>query len=1189
MVYTIAFIIDYLFYFSAASDALRHFFNVYIVIDLLAILPLFSAFSSSLAPSFLSALRAVRALRVLRTYRITSFAGDTLQRRIVMICFSVFGMLYIFSCFAYITELEYGRGQSRVTSFHVAVYWMIVTVTTTGYGDISPSSEESQAVMGLMMAFAWFVMSINLAKLISLIGEASSYGGALQWTSDVPHVVVCGSVTHDGLKHVLRELFHPTNSHDKQVNVAVLLPERPSVDLIGLQNNPQYDEKLQFLVGSPLFDSDLARVRLQDASAVFLLTDKYASDPESVDISIILQALAVAEFAPGLRWSTYVQLIRRESKAHLVAAGIPNVISVDEMKFGILGQASVAPGVSTIVSNLVRAFKVKPDATTAPFHVELNSVRPPMSSWLQEYRLGCLSQLRSHGLDTYAEQPVGQLVCALFLTNGALLFALETWENGVRRIIVKPKMSRLVQTGDVGYFIASAHATDVTLERSAQSVPERLALGRTKFDEAFEAAHQRKPTKQAFTGAAASAISAAAATIAAGLSARSGAVQKAAEPVSATADDISRESDDDDRGEAVYLFDGAGADDPEMQSIQSSASLEGEVPPPMLATAFSRTRQLAQSVTAPVVNETMLMRRREIPQASRLAAVLLDEQVEDAAAEQEAQEARELTRSVFFIEDLVDASRAQGTLDDASATISRLRGVAAPAQSYDRRALLRSTRPRTVVDPDVPAVVPRSPQGLDNGAASDEELWSESSSAHVSSPRSLPTTGSATNSSSGSSRSAVPAPPPKAVEPPAAEPATKPSLRQALLRSRGGANRSRSAMAIETELVDVTSARARSSDAAAGQESSSAAVPFGESEDDDDDDNASEEELIFMVDDPSPDATRHPSSKRTDKKAKSRRELMANTGRAEQLFLSNVFDGDDVSHLDDAEQLADHVLVVVCGAPTEDIVDVIAPMRSRLLISHKAIVVLFEVMPSDTQWREIGKLSEGFGNIQFIHGNPLLHLAYGSISTAAQVLVLNSKERNWAQLGAFDAAVVVISRSIESRFPNLFVLSELSEGSSIRFLGTGRLGASDPHVVDDGFDSSDFTFRPRFAAGRVFAVSMLDTLLARTFSNPAVLAVIKLIVSSTHRSTKIYVVPLAPRFANKRYDVIFPKLAAREILLLGIFRTAGNLGASLPYVFTNPPPNTVLHAGDRLFVLADAQPNAQFEMPRSASRQQQVK
>jgi hypothetical protein len=1184
VVYTIAFIIDYLFYFSAASDALRHFFNVYIVIDLLAILPPFSAFSGSLAPSFLSALRAVRALRVLRTYRITSFAGDTLQRRIVMICFSVFGMLYIFSCFAYITELEYGRGQSRVTSFHVAVYWMIVTVTTTGYGDISPSSEESQAVMGLMMAFSWFVMSINLAKLISLIGEASSYGGALQWTSDVPHVVVCGSVTHDGLKHVLRELFHPTNSHDKQVNVAVLLPERPSVDLIGLQNNPQYDEKLQFLVGSPLFDSDLARVRLQDASAVFLLTDKYASDPESVDISIILQALAVAEFAPDLRWSTYVQLIRRESKAHLVAAGIPNVISVDEMKFGILGQASVAPGVSTIVSNLVRAFKVKPDATTAPFHVELNSVRSPMSSWLQEYRLGCLSQLRSQGLDTYVEQPVGQLLCALFLTNGALLFALETWENGVRRIIVKPKMSRLVQVGDIGYFIASVHETDVTLERSTQSVPERLALGRTKFDEAFEAAHQRKPTKPTFTGAAAAAMSAAAATsagvIAAGLSARSAAAQKAAEPVSAAADD--------DRGEPVNLFNGAGADDSEMQSIQSLASLESEAPPPMLATAFSRTRLLAQSVAAPVVNETMLMRCREIPQASRLAAVLLDEQVEDAAAEQEAQEARELKRPVFYIEDLVDASRAQGTLDDTSATISRLRGVVPPAQSYDRRALLRATRPRTVVDPDVPAVVPRSPQVLDNGAASDEELWSESSSARVSSPRSLPTIGSANDSSSGSSRSAVPAPPPKAVEPLAAEPAAKPSLRQALLRSRGSTNRSRSAMAIETELVDVTPVRARSLDATrmASQEPSSAAVPFGESEDDeeddDDDNNASEEELVFIVDDPSPDATRHRSSKRSDTKAK-RRELMANTGRAEQLFLSNVFDGDDVSHLDDAEQLADHVLVVVCGAPTEDIVDVIAPMRSRLLISHKAIVVLFELMPSDTQWREIGKLSEGFGNIQFIHGNPLLHLAYGSISTASQVLVLNCKERNWAQLGAFDAAVVVISRSIESRFPNLFVLSELSEGTSIRFLGTGRLGASDPQVVDDGFDSSDFTFRPRFAAGRVFAVSMLDTLLARTFSNPAVLAVIKLIVSSTHRSTKIYVVPLAPRFANKRYDVIFPKLAVRDILLLGIFRTAGNLGASLPYVFTNPPPNTVLHAGDRLFVLADAQPNAQFEMPRSAA------
>jgi hypothetical protein len=442
--------------------------------------PVFASLYGSSPPSFLRALRAVRALRVLRGYRVLVFTGDQVQKQVAMIGFSIVSMLFLFSCFAFIVENEFNP-DTRVDSFHVALYWMVVTVTTTGYGDISPSSEESQAVIMIIMAMGWFVMSVNLAKLITIFADANNFGGRLRWSEDVRHVVISGIITHDGLKHVLRELFHPSNAADKHVNVAVLMPTKPSIDVVSLLKNPAYVDRLQILVGSPLFEEDLDRVRMREAVACFMLTDKYTDDPESTDIAIILQSLAVAEYAPAMRWNMYVQLVRRNSKAHLVVAGIPNVISIDEMKLGILGQACVAPGVSTIVTNLVRATTVKRSDTTLPYHSEFNAERPHFFNWMDEYRLGCLSELSAHSLRSYAGYPVGHVTCSLYLANGALLFALETWEQNRRRIIVKPDVSRAILADDVGYFIASALIKDVTLERSGRTVPERVERGRTTY------------------------------------------------------------------------------------------------------------------------------------------------------------------------------------------------------------------------------------------------------------------------------------------------------------------------------------------------------------------------------------------------------------------------------------------------------------------------------------------------------------------------------------------------------------------------------------------------------------------------------------------------------------------------------------------------------------------------------------
>jgi hypothetical protein len=1208
------------------NSAFRHYANVYHLIDLLTILPVFASLYGSAPPSFLRALRAVRALRVLRGYRVLVFTGDQVQKQVAMIGFSIISMLFLFSCFAYIVENEFNPN-TRVSSFHVALYWMVVTVTTTGYGDISPSSDESQMVIMVIMAMSWFVMSVNLAKLITIFADANNFGGRLRWSEDVRHVVVTGIVTHDGLKHVLRELFHPSNAADKHVNVAVLMPKRPSIDVVSLLKNPAYVDKLQILVGSPLFEEDLARVRMREAVACFMLTDKYTEDPESIDIAIILQALAVAEYAPTMRWNMYVQLVRRNSKAHLVVAGIPNVISIDEMKLGILGQACVAPGVSTMITNLVRATSIKRSEVALPYHSEFNAVRPHFFNWMDEYRLGCLAELSAQPLRSYAGYPVGQVTCALFLTNGALLFALETWEQNRRRIIVKPDVGRAILADDIGYFIASALIKDVTLERSGRTVPERIERGRTAYV-AAELAH------------ASGSESAPSAPPGDRLSAHGPPPQlpphemkqlndeqlvplAAPPPPQLDDPDVRRNEDDvlmqtmsnSSEDESSSTVTAPVGDKPVREDSGKSSDLHPEAPhvsfaapllSPMPTSASARSGVAAVSsdmVSESQMSAAALARQRfpadmkselergdaaarpALPAASRLAAILLDEQIEEEEEDRDyaIRNVRADDVRPIFIEELHSGG---GATVSSSHMASGYR-----APNVGGRARLMASIPQ------------RRGFAVSRGIDAPPPLTAAAPSTRAPDLLRRRDTG-VEIARNGQSVSTVRAPaPPKVVV--SAEQQVLPEEESTSASSSSGfgdtdLHTADTAASTVPALPTAPAVRLLPSDLAAADSGSLGRVFFNtaapsiaatmmppeqlttRSEGDDSDDIRSEADALaasknFLAETL---AKRAKKSKKiflsARSKTKTAKPLAQTTTRDTQQFLSGVFDNDEKSFEELPELLYNHVLIVVYGTPTEDIVDVIAPMRSRLLTEQRTIVVLFELMPSDVQWQVIGRLSEGFGNIQFIHGNPLLHLSYGSIHTAAQVLVLNCSTRDATATGAFDAAVIVISRSIESRHPSLFLLAEVAEGNSIRFLGTGR--ASDMDSQQHAPFALDYMFRPRFAAGRVFAVSVLDSLVARAFSNPAVLAVIKLMISSSNKSAKIYLTTPPRLFVNKRYDALVTHLLARNILAMGVFRSAGHLNSHLPFVFTNPPPNTIIGAEDRVFVLADEQPLAGFQV-----------
>lgn len=158
------FTVEYLLRIYAVKKPMSYIFSFYGIIDLLAILPGFITFIFSGGQSLL-VIRAVRLIRIFRIFKLSRYttAGRTLgialyrsREKIFMFLTVVVTLVIIFGTIMYIVEGE----ANGFTSIPVGIYWAVVTLTTVGYGDISPSTGLGQFLASLVMILGYAIIAV---------------------------------------------------------------------------------------------------------------------------------------------------------------------------------------------------------------------------------------------------------------------------------------------------------------------------------------------------------------------------------------------------------------------------------------------------------------------------------------------------------------------------------------------------------------------------------------------------------------------------------------------------------------------------------------------------------------------------------------------------------------------------------------------------------------------------------------------------------------------------------------------------------------------------------------------------------------------------------------------------------------------------------------------------------------------
>ena len=246
------------------------------------------------------------------------------------------------------------------TTLHEQVYFVVVTLSTVGYGDVIPVSELGRICVMLFILFALVIIPKQTNELIRLLGMQSFYARAIyKANAEMPHILISGYVSVAALKNFCVELFHPDHgSQDK--NAIILQQNNPSVEMINFMHQPQYELHLTYLQGNPLSDKDLRRAAATKGRACVLLTNKYTADSYSADHKNILTGLAIKKYVHhytgGSNIRLIMQLIKPDSKNHFYSSlnmkSNDQLIVIEEIKMNLLAKSCLSPGIISMLSNL---------------------------------------------------------------------------------------------------------------------------------------------------------------------------------------------------------------------------------------------------------------------------------------------------------------------------------------------------------------------------------------------------------------------------------------------------------------------------------------------------------------------------------------------------------------------------------------------------------------------------------------------------------------------------------------------------------------------------------------------------------------------------------------------------------------------------------------------------------------------
>lgn len=173
--FTLLFTLEFALRVYCAQSRIAYLRSFYGIIDLLAVLPTYLVIFMPGA-SFLLMVRLLRVLRVFRVLKLLRYVDEAnllmrslnqSRRKILVFFSSLFILVTLFGSLLYVVE----GPENGFTSIPTGIYWAIVTITTVGFGDITPQTWLGRGVAAVTMLMGYAIIAVPTGIITAELGR----------------------------------------------------------------------------------------------------------------------------------------------------------------------------------------------------------------------------------------------------------------------------------------------------------------------------------------------------------------------------------------------------------------------------------------------------------------------------------------------------------------------------------------------------------------------------------------------------------------------------------------------------------------------------------------------------------------------------------------------------------------------------------------------------------------------------------------------------------------------------------------------------------------------------------------------------------------------------------------------------------------------------------------------------------
>eukprot|EP00347_Sterkiella_histriomuscorum_P005816 403355161 len=323
LTFSLIFLIEMFYnYTQQARPKYQFFYKKDTIIDLLTIVPpiINLILENKIKIGFLRILRLLKVMRVVRIFKMLKKADtkindsnqtnakpgislSPIQNQVIILMLNIFTTVFIAAGIIMFIDNVVPQSFSSSMRFVDAIYYMIITSGTIGYGDFYPISTISRMTIIIIIVMIITVFGNQISALAAIIKEADFYDTQYHLKG---HVIVLGTEKVSLLTKFLLNLYKSQEENPNPPQCIIIGESRISPKIKRILNYHLFEDRVHYLSVKSIDQGALKKGCFYDASAIFYLSDQFSFNSDSSD----KKALFINQFLinNNIRCNMYIEL-----------------------------------------------------------------------------------------------------------------------------------------------------------------------------------------------------------------------------------------------------------------------------------------------------------------------------------------------------------------------------------------------------------------------------------------------------------------------------------------------------------------------------------------------------------------------------------------------------------------------------------------------------------------------------------------------------------------------------------------------------------------------------------------------------------------------------------------------------------------------------------------------------------------